>query len=67
MPLIRNGEFVEDSWTLVGDEDVLPASGDVIVSPDRFRAQRDDLLARDGRVGLDVGNAVDPDDIADIG
>jgi len=66
MPLIRNGQIVEDSWTMVDDVEALPESGDIIVSLDRFLAERPALIARDGRLGLAVDNAIDPDDIQDF-
>ena len=66
MPLIRDGQIVEDNWTLVDDLEPLPASGDIIVSLDRFLAERPALIARKGQLGLVVDNAIDPDDIQDF-
>jgi len=66
MPLIRDGQIIEDTWTLVDDVEPLPASGDIIVSLDRFLNEGPVLLAREGRLGLVVDNAIDPDDIREF-
>ena len=66
MPLIRNGQVVEDNWTVVQDDEDLPETGDIIVSLDRFLVERAALAAREGRIGLAVDNAIDPDNIKDI-
>ena len=66
MPLIRDGQIVEDTWTLVDDVEPLPASGDIIVSLDRFLAEGPGLLAREGRLGLALDNVIDPDDIQEF-
>lgn len=63
MPLIRDGQIIEDNWTTVDDLEALPASGDIIVSLYRFLAERPALVAREGRLGLAIDNAIDPDDI----
>ena len=43
---------IEDRFTRLSDEDALPASGGVIVSATRFSAEKDELLARDGELGI---------------
>ena len=43
---------IEDRFTIVGDEDALPASGGVIVSLSRFQSEKDALVARDGDLGV---------------
>ena len=59
----RNGRFVSDDWVFVGDEDLLPAGRDVVVSARRFQAECADLLQRsNGGLGVRLG----PDDAADI-
>lgn len=52
MPLIKNGSPVDDPWVAGADDGPLPASGPVIVSVERWRAEREALLARDGRLGV---------------
>jgi uncharacterized protein (DUF934 family) len=46
MPLIRDGQVVDDPWVTLSDEDAVPASGAVIVSLKRLRAEHEVLLAR---------------------
>lgn len=46
MPLIRDGQVVDDPWVTLSDEDAVPASGAVIVSLKRLRAEHEALLAR---------------------
>lgn len=66
MPLIRDGQIIEDAWTRLGDEDALPESGDVIVSFERFQSEREALKARNGRSGVALDNDVEPEDIAEL-
>jgi len=52
MPIIRNGQWAENPWTNVADEETVPATGAIIVSLKRFKAERDQLLARHAPLGL---------------
>ena len=55
MALIKNREVVaDDSWVFVPDGADLPDSGDVVVSSSRLLAERDALLAREGRLGVQL-------------
>jgi len=60
MPLIKNGAPAEDTYTLVADDAPLP-DGPVIVSLQRFRADRDSLLARNTPVGVRLASDQSPD------
>ena len=51
MPLIKNGEFVENAFAQVAGEEALP-TGAIIVSLKRWRADRDALMARNAPLGL---------------
>lgn len=66
MPLIRDGQIIEDAWTLIDDIEPLPESSDIIVSLDRLLAEGPGLLARAGRLGLALDNVIDPDDIREF-
>jgi len=67
MPLIKNGEFIEDSFVTVGDEDALP-EGAVIVSLERWLAERDTLRGRNTPIGVRLQSGQEPDVIAsDLG
>jgi len=52
MQIIKDGAVVEDAWVHVADGAELPSSGDVIVSLERYTAQRDALKQRGGAIGV---------------
>jgi uncharacterized protein (DUF934 family) len=52
MPLVENGQIVEDRYHYVGDDEPLPERAPVIVSAQRFLANTDALIRRDGSVGV---------------
>jgi uncharacterized protein (DUF934 family) len=52
MPVLDHGHEIEDRWTDLADDAPLPATGGVIVSLDRWRAERDALIARGQPVGV---------------
>jgi uncharacterized protein (DUF934 family) len=52
MPLIKHGQVVDDPWVPLADQDAVPASGAVIVSLGRLRAEHEALLARREPLGV---------------
>jgi uncharacterized protein (DUF934 family) len=52
MALWRKGGFVEDIWTPIADGEAAPASGAIIVSAERWLAERETLSARADPVGV---------------
>jgi len=69
MKLIRREgravRVVTDAWVTVADDEEVPAAIDVIVSFERWRAERDALRSRgDGRVGIRVGGDEPPERVA---
>ena len=64
MALIRNRAIATDSWQPL-DQGALPATGDVIVPLAVWLAERERLLARDGRVGVLLQPNDDPSWLAD--
>lgn len=62
MPLIKDGRLAEDSWVTLDDDSPLPLGADPIVSLERWQAEREALLARNGRLGL----ALRPDQPASL-
>jgi phosphoadenylyl-sulfate reductase (thioredoxin) len=48
------GEQFAESWVFVGDDDPVPANGDIVVSQARLIRESDALLARAGRLGVRV-------------
>jgi len=61
--LIKNGLVADDPYTDVADDAALPA-GAVIVSLERFRTDRDVLLARNTPVGVRLGPDQSPEALA---
>ncbi len=59
MPLWRREGFVEDRWTFLGDEALLPEEGAVVVSLKRWLGERETLLSRAGPVGVAVAAGAD--------
>jgi len=67
MPLIKNGVPVEDPYTVVADDAPLP-DGPVIVSLQRFAADRDSLLARNTPLGVKLASDQSPEALgSDLG
>ena len=64
MPLLRDGEIVDDRWLAPGDDDPVTPGGDVIVGLDRWRGEREAILATAGSVGLRLTSDQDPGAIA---
>jgi uncharacterized protein (DUF934 family) len=52
MRIIKGGAIVEDGTSHLTDSDELPASGDIIVSLERYQELRDQLRQRGGRIGV---------------
>lgn len=67
--IIKNRQVATNNWQLLrpaADKSlpVVPPAGDVIVPLGQWLAQRDALLARDGRLGVWLANTEDPAVIA---
>jgi uncharacterized protein (DUF934 family) len=65
MPLIKNRALSEDTWLTLDDESPVPQSGPVIVGLDRWRAEREALLARRQPLGIRLRADQSPAQIAD--
>lgn len=64
--IIKNREIVEDHWQHLADDDNLPeAPADIIVSVERWRKDRDTLLARDAKLGVTIGGGIPVEEIVD--
>lgn len=64
MPLVKGGKIADDTFVKLADDAALPASGDILVSADRFVKDRDALLARAGKLGVIWPNNRDMDELA---
>ncbi len=65
MPLIKDGKVVDDPWVAVAEDSDLPAGGAVIVTLERWRSSREDLLRRGGPLGIRLKSDQSPALIAD--
>ena len=52
MPLVENGQIVQDRYRYVGDDESIPERVPVIVPAQRFLANTDSLTRRDGSLGV---------------
>jgi uncharacterized protein (DUF934 family) len=64
MPLLKDGKITEDVWAPVEDGAELPASGPVLVSLARLKAEHASLSAGNHSVGVKLANSDDPAEIA---
>ena len=65
MPLIRHDRLVEDPWVAVAEDAELPVEEAIIVDLDRWQAEREALVARNGRLGLRLSSDQLPDTVAE--
>lgn len=65
MPLIKDGKIVGDPWARVSADAPLPSAEALLVPYDVWDAHRDDLLARNGRLGVLLAADQPPRLIAD--
>jgi uncharacterized protein (DUF934 family) len=56
MPLVENGQIVEDRYVRVADDAPIPERVPVIVSAKRFLAETEALTRRDGSLGVSWPN-----------
>jgi uncharacterized protein (DUF934 family) len=52
MPLVENGQIVRDRYHYLGNDEPIPERVPVIVSAQRFLADADGLIRRDGSLGV---------------
>jgi uncharacterized protein (DUF934 family) len=52
MPLVEGGRIVEDRYIRIDDEAPIPDRVPIMVSAKRFLAQADELIRRDGSLGV---------------
>lgn len=64
MRLLKNGEFLEDRWLRLDDDEEVPQGADVIVSTDRLRDAFKSLMLHNGGLGVMLENDRPVDDIS---
>ncbi|MEN8261229.1 MAG: DUF934 domain-containing protein [Pseudomonadota bacterium] len=63
MQIIKDNEIVKDHWTHIAD-DPIPPEGRITVSYARWKAEKSDLLARDGELGIRLSPEDPIEDVA---
>ena len=64
MPLIKHGRLTDDPWVSLDDDAGLPGNAPIIVSLERWRADRDVLVGRGAALGIRLAADQSPDGIA---
>ena len=65
MPLIKDGKAAEDPWLRLDDEEQPEAGAPVIVSLERWQAERETLMGRNAPLGLWLKSGQSPAEVAD--
>jgi len=65
MALIKGGKVVTDRWVTVGNDVEPPTDGPIIVTLERWRRERDRLIARGGQLGVRLAADSSPAEIRD--
>lgn len=65
MALLKNQKEAENSFTFVADEAAIPASGNIIVTIERWLNEQELLEQHDGQVGVQIAGHHDPRDLAE--
>ena len=63
--LVKHGEVCADPYTTLGPDAPIPSDGDLIVSLERWRADRAQLTQRSGRLGIRLKSDEPPGLLAD--
>lgn len=63
MPLIKNGELVEDTWTFVEGDTEVPSLGCISLPLAKLIEDADTLLARNQQIGVRLSPDDDPSDL----
>jgi uncharacterized protein (DUF934 family) len=65
MPLLKEGEVVEDTWTQLPEDAEAAPEGDVIVTLEQWQAGGERLRGHNGRLGLRLKSDQSPAQLAD--
>jgi len=64
MPLLKDGQIVDDYWRFIGDDDDIPVEGDIVVSLERLKNSIEILVMRNGNLGVHLDNDADAHELA---
>lgn len=68
MPLVKDGQIIDDPWQVVADGEAVPAMGPIVVSLARWQAEREQFLLRNTPLGVRLESKQRAEDIrADLG
>ena len=59
MPILKHGKIIDDNWQNLADDDVLPETGQVIVSLTRWLAAQTELIDSQLSLGVRITGDVD--------
>ena len=65
MPLVKDGQITEDTWTHIADGEDAPRDDPIIVSADRWLAERASLVHRNAPLGVRLRNDQSPEDLGE--
>lgn len=65
MALLKNKQLAENSYTFIADDAALPASGDIIVTIERWLNEHALLEQHAGNVGVQIAGKHDPRELAE--
>lgn len=65
MPLVKDGNIAEDRWVHVADGEDIPMDAAIIVSADRWIADRASLVHRNAETGVRLRNDQSPEDFGE--
>lgn len=65
MPLVKDNSIIEDSWIHIADGEDAPLDAAIIVSADRWLADRASLVHRNGAVGVRLRNDQSPEELGE--
>ncbi|OKH87028.1 DUF934 domain-containing protein [Thalassospira sp. TSL5-1] len=66
MAIVKNDTVIDNEWVTLDDEAQVPEGGEnILVSLNRFNAERDALIARNGRLGVLLVPGDAPEELAD--
>lgn len=64
MPLLKNNQTIEDSWTFLEDDTDVPQVGNITVSFERLKSEFKTLVIRNSELGVYLENDVNAHDLA---
>lgn len=63
MPLLKSGEFVDDPWVMLGEDEPVPQGASIIVPFDRLEAEFETLKEHNGALGVLFPNDREEEDL----